>query len=59
MKCSNGNECDVYENFKKMFPKWSDKHIITENDVLLSNACTVEQLTCFSLYNSKFKTTIV
>ena len=59
LKCSNGNECDVYENFKKMFPKWSDKHIITENDVFLSNACTVEQLTCFSLYNSKFKTTIV
>ena len=42
LKCSNGDECDVYENFKKMFPKWDDKHTSNENDVFFSNTCTVD-----------------
>ena len=42
LKCSNGDEFDVYENFKKMFPKWGDKHTSNENDVLFSNMCTVD-----------------
>ena len=42
LKCSNGDGCDVYENFKKMFRKWSDKHRSNENDVFFSNTCTVD-----------------
>ena len=42
LECSNGNECDVYESFKKMFPKWGDKHRSNENDVF-SNTCTVDR----------------
>ena len=29
-------------NFKKMFPKWGDKHRSNENDVSFSNTCTVD-----------------
>ena len=42
MKSSNGDECHVYENFKKMFPKWGDKHRSNENDAFLSSSCTVD-----------------
>ena len=42
LKCSNGDECDVYENFKKMFPKWGDQHKRNENNVFFSNTCTVD-----------------
>ena len=42
LKCSNGDEFDVYENVKKMFPKWGDKHTSNENDVFFSNTCTVD-----------------
>ena len=33
---------DVYQNFKKMLPKWGDKHKSNENDAFFSNACTVD-----------------
>ena len=35
LKYSNGDECDVYENFEKMFPKWDDKHRSNDSDVFL------------------------
>ena len=43
LKCSNGDECDVYGSFKKMFPKWGDKHRSNENDVFFPNTCTVDR----------------
>ena len=33
---------DVYQNFKKMLPKWGNKHRSNENDVFFSNTCTVD-----------------
>ena len=42
MECSNGDECDAYENIQKIFPKWNDKYRSNENDVFFSNTCTVD-----------------
>ena len=42
LKCSNGDECDVYENFKKMLPKWADKHRSNGNDVFFSFTRTLD-----------------
>ena len=42
LKCSNGDDCDAYENLQKIFPKWNDKHRSNENDVFFSNTCTVD-----------------
>ena len=40
--CGNGDECDVYKNFKKIFPNWDNKHRSNENDVFSPDKCTVE-----------------